>query len=54
MLMQQNARTTAASLLPALTHLPPTMVLPGKKTVEKVLNGEMSGEQVQNNKSGDE
>ena len=51
--MQQNARKTAASLLPPLTHLPPTMVLPGKAQVEQVLKGN-SAEQVQNNKSGDE
>lgn len=53
MLMQQSARKSLASLLPPLTHLPPTMVLPGKKTVEKVLNGDLDG-QIQNNKTGDE
>jgi len=54
MLMQQNARTTAASLLPRLTHLPPTMVLPGKDTVQKAANGDSQGEKVLNNISGDE
>jgi chorismate synthase len=53
MLMQQNARLMTASRLPALTHLPPTMTLPGKDTVEKILHGDSVG-QVQNNKSGDE
>ncbi|WVR04023.1 chorismate synthase [Kwoniella sp. DSM 27419] len=52
-LLQQNARTAAAALLPAPTHLPPTMVLPGKKTVEKVVNGEQIAE-VQSNKLGEE
>jgi len=54
MLMQQNARTTAAALLPPLTHLPPTMVLPGKEVVDKVVNGQGLGEKVQNNKTGEE
>jgi chorismate synthase len=54
MLLQQNARKSAASLLPPLTHLPPTMTLPGKKTVEQVLNGQSAGETVQNNKTGEE
>ena len=54
MLMQQNARVTAASLLPPLTHLPPTMVIPGKSTVQKIAKGEMDGELVQDNKPGDE
>lgn len=31
--LQQNARHTAASLLPALTHLPPTMAMPSQKAV---------------------
>jgi hypothetical protein len=31
MLLQQNARVTAAALLPPLSHLPPTMVLPGTR-----------------------
>lgn len=54
MLLQQNARTAAAALLPPLTHLPPTMVLPGTNVVDSVVNGNGLGEQVQNNKSGDE
>jgi chorismate synthase len=54
MVLIQNSRKTAAALLPPLTHLPPTMVLPGKGYVQKVANGEISGEVVQNNKSGDE
>lgn len=51
--LQQNARTHAASLLPPLTHLPPTMVLPGKDAVKAVLKGETIGE-VQNQKTGEE
>jgi len=54
MVLQQNARVTAASLLPALTHLPPTMVLPGKGTVQMVVNGDANGEMVQGQKSGEE
>ncbi|ORY29563.1 chorismate synthase [Naematelia encephala] len=54
MVLQQNARTASASLLAPVTHLPPTMVLPGKDTVTKVVNGDAQGEVVQNNKSGDE
>jgi chorismate synthase len=53
MVMQQNARSAAAALLPRLTHLPPTMVLPGKDTVEKIRRGE-EVVQVQNQKSGEE
>ncbi|WWC98923.1 chorismate synthase [Kwoniella sp. B9012] len=53
MVLQQNARKSAASLLPALTHLPPTMVLPGKSTVQAVVNGKDVGE-VQNQKVGEE
>jgi hypothetical protein len=41
--LQQNARTAAAALLPPLTHLPPTMVIPGKKTVEAIAKGEKVG-----------
>ncbi len=52
--MQQNARMASAQLLAPLTHLPPTMVLPGKATVQKVLNGDSEGVAVQNNKTGDE
>lgn len=52
--LQQNARMSSAQLLAPLMHLPPTMVLPGKRTVQKVLNGETEGIAVQNNKSGDE
>lgn len=33
----QNARKTAASLLPPLTHLPPTMALPSKEKLEGAL-----------------
>jgi chorismate synthase len=40
MYMIQNSRQTAAAQLPALTHLPPTMVLPGKGFVPKVANGD--------------
>lgn len=53
MVLQQNARSAAAALLPPLTHLPPTMVLPGKETVQKVLNGKQDAV-VQNQKSGEE
>ncbi|KAK8861348.1 chorismate synthase [Kwoniella newhampshirensis] len=53
MVMQQNARAAAAALLPPLTHLPPTMVLPGKATVDKVVHGESVGE-VQGQKAGEE
>ncbi|WVW79776.1 chorismate synthase [Kwoniella bestiolae CBS 10118] len=53
MVLQQNARKSTASLLPALTHLPPTMVLPGKSTVQAVVNGKDVGE-VQNQKIGEE
>ncbi|OCF58287.1 chorismate synthase [Kwoniella mangroviensis CBS 10435] len=53
MVLQQNARKSAASLLPPLTHLPPTMVLPGKSTVQAVVNGKDVGE-VQNQKVGEE
>lgn len=53
MVLQQNARLTAASLLPDLTHLPPTMVLPGKSTFQKVKEGQSVGE-VQNQKVGEE
>lgn len=52
--MQQNARTTAASLLPALTHLPPSMVMPPKDVVDKVVSGQGLDEKVQNNKTGEE
>jgi hypothetical protein len=41
--LQQNARTAAAALLPPLTHLPPTMVIPGKKTVQAIVKGEKVG-----------
>lgn len=41
--LAQNARTAAAALLPPLTHLPPTMVIPGKKTVEAIERGETVG-----------
>jgi len=51
--LQQNARSAAASLLAPLTHLPPTMSLPGKQTVEKVLAGQ-SGILSEENKVGDE
>ena len=54
MVLQQNARVTAASLLPALKHLPPTMVLPGKGTVRKVVNGDANGAVVQGQKTGEE
>jgi chorismate synthase len=54
MLLQQNARRAAAALLPALTHLPPTMVLPGNATVLAVANGNPGGEAVQDQKPGDE
>lgn len=40
MLLQQNARVTAASLLPALAHLPPTMVLPGMRLGGTLPNGD--------------
>jgi hypothetical protein len=42
MLLQQNARVTAASLLPPLSHLPPTMVLPGTraKMAGTIANGD--------------
>ncbi|WWC60008.1 chorismate synthase [Kwoniella dejecticola CBS 10117] len=53
MVLQQNARKATASLLPPLTHLPPTMVLPGKSTVQAVVNGKDVGE-VQNQKPGEE
>ncbi|KIR96391.1 chorismate synthase [Cryptococcus deuterogattii 2001/935-1] len=53
MVLQQNARLTAASLLPDLTHLPPTMVLPGKGTIQKIKEGQSVGE-VQNQKVGEE
>ncbi|KAK6906960.1 chorismate synthase [Kwoniella mangroviensis CBS 8507] len=53
MVLQQSARKSAASLLPPLTHLPPTMVLPGKSTVQAVVNGKDVGE-VQNQKVGEE
>ncbi|WWD16749.1 chorismate synthase [Kwoniella shandongensis] len=53
MVLQQNARQAAAALLPPLTHLPPTMVLPGKATVDKVIHGESVGE-VQGQKTGEE
>ncbi|RXK41448.1 chorismate synthase [Tremella mesenterica] len=49
MLLQQNARQAAAALLPPLTHLPLTMVLPGKGVVN-----DAAGEKVQDNKVGDE
>lgn len=39
-LLTQNARKTAASLLPAITTLPPTMVTP--KDPQAVLNGQAS------------
>lgn len=46
---------TAASRLAPLTHLPPTMVLPGKKQVQKVLNGEVDVvEKPANSKVGEE
>lgn len=32
-LLIQNSRKTAASLLPTITSLPPTMVMPGKAGV---------------------
>jgi chorismate synthase len=51
--LQQNARTHAASLLPPLTHLPPTMVLPGKDVVQKVAAGQKL-ETVQSQKPGEE
>ncbi len=54
MVLQQNARVTAASLLPKLTHLPPTMVIPAKGTVQKVVNGDANGEKVQGQKTGEE
>ncbi|KAK4684828.1 chorismate synthase, partial [Tremellales sp. Uapishka_1] len=54
MVLQQNARVAAASLLPALTHLPPTMVLPGKKTVQDILSGNVDDLQVQGQKAGEE
>jgi len=54
MVLIQNSRKAAASLLPALTHLPPTMVLPGKGFVKKVANGGDAGETVQSNVVGDE
>lgn len=53
MVLQQNARLTAASLLPDVTHLPPTMVLPGKNTVQRIKEGQIAGE-VQNQKVGEE
>ncbi|WVQ94461.1 chorismate synthase [Kwoniella sp. CBS 9459] len=53
MVLQQNARNAAASLLAPLTHLPPTMVLPGKSTVRAVVNGEEVAE-VQGQKPGEE
>lgn len=40
MLLQQNARVTAASLLPPLTHLPQTMVLPGMRLSGTLPNGD--------------
>jgi hypothetical protein len=40
MVLQQNARVTAASLLPPLSHLPPTMVLPGTRMGGTQANGE--------------
>jgi chorismate synthase len=33
----QNARRTAASLLAPLQHLPPSMVMPPKKVVQKLV-----------------
>ncbi|WRT65472.1 chorismate synthase [Kwoniella shivajii] len=53
MVLQQHARKSVASLLPPLTHLPPTMVLPGKSTVQAVVNGEDVGA-VQSQKVGEE
>lgn len=40
MLLQQNARVTAACLLPPLTHLPQTMVLPGMRLNGTLPNGD--------------
>jgi chorismate synthase len=54
MVLQQNARRTAASLLPPLTHLPPSMVIPGKSTVQAVSSGKAQGEAVQDQKVGEE
>lgn len=46
--MAQNARMASAALLAPLTHLPPTMVLPGKKGKKE------EGVKVQDNTVGDE
>ena len=54
MVLQQNARVTAAALLPSLSHLPPSMVIPAKKTVQKIINGDAELEQVQGQKMGEE
>ena len=54
MILQQNARVSAASLLPKLSHLPPSMILPGQETVRKIANGDEKGDMVQSQKSGEE
>lgn len=52
--LQQQARQSAAALLAPLTHLPPTMVIPGKKTVNDVEKGKTTGVNIENNIIGEE